>query len=82
MSNFKYIAAVLALLGAVGSAQANAEVKNTQKQIAEKDTIQFMDNKGLSDINGARKVFLIKLKQKRCATSMSAGHTRGCDKGL
>jgi hypothetical protein len=45
MTNLKYIAAVLALVGAVGSAQAGSEVN--------KDQIQFMDDSSLKNIKGA-----------------------------
>jgi hypothetical protein len=46
MTGFKYIAAVLALVGAVGSAQANSELG--------KDQIQFMGDTSLSEIQGAK----------------------------
>jgi hypothetical protein len=45
MTKFKYVAAVLALVAAVGSVQAAGEVG--------KDQVQFMDNQGLSEIQGA-----------------------------
>jgi len=46
MTGLKYIAAMLALVGAVGSVQAASEMN--------KDQVQFMDNKGLSEIQGTR----------------------------
>jgi hypothetical protein len=46
MTTFKYIAAVWAFVGAVGLAQATDNVNN--------DSIQFMDNGSLSEIQGAK----------------------------
>jgi hypothetical protein len=46
MTSFKYIAAVLALVGAVGSAQAAGEVQN--------DQVQFMADHELNEVVGAK----------------------------
>jgi hypothetical protein len=46
MTSFKYIAAVLALVGAVGSAQAASEVN--------KEQIQFMGDQELNEVVGAK----------------------------
>ncbi len=43
MEGLKYIAVALTFLGALGSAQANAEVKKNHQQMSEKDTISVFE---------------------------------------